>query len=73
MILNLEQIAEELAKRNLTKVHYKLRISRQTLSNIVNGTNQNPSYEIVKSLSDYLTTTDKGDEYKDDKGAANES
>lgn len=62
-ILTLEEIITHLEKRNLTKLSYKTEISRQTLSGIVNGTQTNPSYNVIKKLSDYLTENAVGSEF----------
>jgi transcriptional regulator with XRE-family HTH domain len=61
-LLTIEQIEQHLANRNLTKLSYKTEISRQTLSSIANGTNKNPSYEVLKKLSEYLTNNQVGSE-----------
>lgn len=66
-ILTIDQIAEHLQNRNLTKLSYKTEISRQTLSSIVNGTNKNPSYNVVEKLSDYLINNQVGSELLGDK------
>ena len=61
-LLTIEQIIKEWEKRNLTKLSYKVEITRQTLSSIVNGSNKNPSYDVVKRLSEYLNNNPVGSE-----------
>lgn len=62
-LLSIEEITKELEKRNLTKLSYKTEISRQTLSGIANGTQNNPSYNVLKKLSDYLINNKVGSEF----------
>ena len=53
-MMTIEQVVEKLQDRNLTKVAKSVGITRVYLSAIANGKQLNPSYEIVKKLSDYL-------------------
>jgi transcriptional regulator with XRE-family HTH domain len=53
-MLTIEEIREKLQDRNLTKVAASIGITRVYLSAIANGKQLNPSYDIVKKLSDYL-------------------
>jgi transcriptional regulator with XRE-family HTH domain len=52
-MLTLDQIIEKLNDRNLSKVADAVGVSRATMSNLKNR-KVNPSYELVKKLSDYL-------------------
>lgn len=52
-MLTLDQIIEKLNDRNLSKVADTVGVSRATMSNLKNR-KVNPSYELVKKLSDYL-------------------
>jgi transcriptional regulator with XRE-family HTH domain len=54
-MLNLDQIRDALADRNLEAVSERTGIHRNTLSAIRTGANQNPTYVILKLLSDYLS------------------
>ncbi len=54
-MLTIEKVMELMNDRNITKVALAVGVSRVYLTNLVNGKNNNPSYRIVKSLSDYLT------------------
>ena len=54
-MLTLDQIIEKLNDRNLSKVADAVGVSRATMSNLKNR-KVNPSYELVKKLSDYLAS-----------------
>ena len=53
-MLTLEEIRIKMQDRNVTKVAERIGVTRVHLSTILNNTKSNPSYRIVKSLSDYL-------------------
>ena len=53
-MLNLVGIKKMLEDRNLMAVMRRTGISYGTLHNIAKGKDANPSYEILKRLSDYL-------------------
>lgn len=53
-MLTLEQIKERLSDKNLSEVARRIGVTGAYLSAIVRGSKVNPSYEIVKKLSDYL-------------------
>lgn len=54
-MLDLDQIREKLQDRNLSEVGRRLSITRSYLSYICkDGSKANPSYEMVKRISDYL-------------------
>lgn len=53
-MLTIEEIKEKLKDRNLTEVAKNIGVTGAYLSAIRNGTKLNPSYEVVKKLSDYL-------------------
>lgn len=53
-MLSIDVIEEMLQDRNLEVVAKKTGLSRQTLSAIRNGTAKMPSYQTVKTISDYL-------------------
>jgi transcriptional regulator with XRE-family HTH domain len=54
-MLTLDQLRTALDDRNLEKVSARTGIHRNTLAAIRNGTNANPTYATMKTLSDYLT------------------
>jgi transcriptional regulator with XRE-family HTH domain len=53
-MLTLDQIREKLQDRRLSVVSEACGISHSYLHLIVNGKRVNPTYEVVKKLSDYL-------------------
>jgi transcriptional regulator with XRE-family HTH domain len=54
-MFTLEQIRTLLDDRNVEKVAENTGIHRNTISAIRAGTNTNPTYNTLKSLSDYLS------------------
>ena len=52
-MLTIEQIRESLQDRNLTKVSDATGVSKATIYRICSGA-ENPSYDAVKKLSDYI-------------------
>lgn len=54
-MLTLDQLRTALDDRNLEKVASRTGIHRNTIAAIRNGTNANPTYATMKTLSDYLT------------------
>jgi len=59
-LFTLEQIRTLLDDRNVEKVAERTGIHRNTIGAIRAGTNQNPSYSTLKTLSDYLRGVDHG-------------
>lgn len=53
-MLTLEEIIQRLDDRNLTKVSIGCGLTRSFISAIRSGKVKNPSYETIKTLSDYL-------------------
>jgi transcriptional regulator with XRE-family HTH domain len=53
-MLDINEIIKRLSDRNLKKVADECRISYDTVWRIANGKSKQPSYAIVKKLSDYL-------------------
>jgi len=53
-MLALEEIKEKLQDKNLTKVAADIGVTGAYLSAIRKGVKLNPSYEVIKKLSDYL-------------------
>ena len=53
-MMTLDQIREKLTDKNLSEVARRIGVTGAYLSAIVRGVKVNPSYEIVKKLSDYL-------------------
>lgn len=53
-MLKLEEIIQRLQDRNLSTVARAIGVTPAYLSAIKRGVNTNPSYDVVKSLSDYL-------------------
>jgi transcriptional regulator with XRE-family HTH domain len=53
-MLTLEEIKTALQDRNLRAVSENTGVYYQTLVEIANGKNTNPSYKTLKALSDYL-------------------
>lgn len=53
-MLTLEEIREKLNDRNLAKVSRATGVGYNNLHGIANGTKNNPSYNVIKKLSDYL-------------------
>ena len=54
-MLNLIQVRELLDDRSLSKVAEKTGIHYNTLRGIRDGTNDNPTYQVMIKLSEYLT------------------
>ncbi len=54
-MFTLEQIRSLLDDRNVEKVAERTGIHRNTISAIRAGSNQNPTYATLKTLSDYLS------------------
>ena len=54
-MLTLDQIKTHLADRKLEAVAAATNIHRNTIAAIKNGKNENPSYTVMRRLSDYLT------------------
>jgi transcriptional regulator with XRE-family HTH domain len=54
-MLNLDQIRAALDDRNLEKVSENTGVHRNTLAAIRTGSNSNPTYATLKTLSDYLS------------------
>lgn len=52
--MTLEQIRKALYDRNLSRVADATEYSRAYLSAIRSGRAENPSYQVIKKLSDYL-------------------
>lgn len=53
-MLTIEEIRIKMQDRNVTKVAKSIGVSRVYLSMILNNKKSNPSYKIIKALSDYL-------------------
>jgi transcriptional regulator with XRE-family HTH domain len=53
-MLNLEQIKEKLSDKNLSEVGRRIGVTRAYLSAICRGYASNPSYQMLKKISDYL-------------------
>lgn len=53
-MLTLEEIKHALRDRRLDIVSKQTGIHRATISRIRNGENANPTYTVIKTLSDYL-------------------
>lgn len=53
-MLKLEEIIQRLQDRNLSAVARAIKVTPAYLSAICRGVTTNPSYEMVKRLSDYL-------------------
>ena len=53
----LEQVKEKLQDRNIAEVSRRCNLQYQTVFNIANGVNKNPSYNTVVKLVEYF----KGD------------
>ena len=53
-MLSLEEIREKLKDRNLSEVSRRTGIGYANLAAIANGTRNNPSYQVLKPLCDYL-------------------
>jgi transcriptional regulator with XRE-family HTH domain len=54
-MLTLEEIRKRLQDRRLTSVSEFTGLHYNTVRNIAAGDNTNPTYEVLKALSDYLT------------------
>ncbi len=53
-MLTLDQIRDQLHDRKLDVVSRAVDVHRNTLSAIRDGKNQNPSYTVMRKLSDYF-------------------
>lgn len=53
-MLTIEEIREKLSDRNLSEVGRRLGIKPTWMTDFVRNKRPNPSYEMVKKLSDYL-------------------
>lgn len=53
-MLDLEQLKKRMNGENLAVMARKLNVTRSYLSALKNGTRLNPSYDMVKRLSDYF-------------------
>ena len=53
-MLSIEEIQELLKDRNLSKVAESVGVTSSYLSAIRKGSKINPSYDVIKKLSDYL-------------------
>lgn len=53
-MLTLDQIKKELTDRNLAAVSKKSGVPYHTVIRVMNGETENPKYQTVKALSDYL-------------------
>lgn len=53
-MLNLKQIEKKLFDRNLKEVSRQTGLNYGTIFNVATGKNKNPTYKILKALSDYL-------------------
>lgn len=56
-MMTLEQVKEKLQDRNIAEVSRRCNLQYQTVFNIANGINKNPSYNTVVKLVEYF----KGD------------
>lgn len=54
-MMTLEEITDRLSDMNLTAVSKATGIHYNTIRNIKNGENKNPSYLVVADLSNYFT------------------
>ena len=54
-MMTLEQVREALQDRNLAKVSESTGLHYQTVYRVANGIGSQVSYQVVKSLSDYLS------------------
>jgi len=54
-MLTLEEIKKRLEDRRLNMVAEATGLHYNTVRNIAAGENTNPTYEVIKALSDYLT------------------
>lgn len=54
-MLTLDQIREALRDRRLTKVAEATGLHYNTLREVRDNPNANPTYKVIKALSDYLT------------------
>lgn len=55
MLLTIEEIKERLTDKNIAVVSERTGVHRNTLSAIRCGENTNPTYNVIKILSEYLT------------------
>jgi transcriptional regulator with XRE-family HTH domain len=53
-MLDLDQIAKKLSDRNLNKVARETNLAYDTVWRVAKGRAKQPSYEVVKRLSEYL-------------------
>lgn len=58
--MTIKQIIAALQDRNLKEVSRQTKIGYATLSRLRNGHSQNPSYETITKLSEYLKSTVEG-------------
>lgn len=54
-MLTLEDIKRRLSDRRLSRVAEATGLHYNTVRNIAIGENKNPTYDVLKTLSDYLT------------------
>ena len=54
-MLKLEDIRAALRDRKLTAVASATGLHYNTILSVASGSNNNPSYDVIKRLSDYLT------------------
>jgi transcriptional regulator with XRE-family HTH domain len=54
-MMTLEQIKEQLQDRRLEAVSKATEVHRNTLAAIRDGKNENPTYTVLRKLSDYFT------------------
>lgn len=53
-MMTIEEVAEKLAEKNRSEVARAVGATRSYINAIANGIRVNPSYEMIKKLSDYL-------------------
>ena len=53
-MLDLDEIIEKLADRNISEICRRLNLSKGGMSDIINRKKTNPTYKTLKKLSDYL-------------------
>lgn len=61
-MLTIDKIKERLGDRNLTEVARRAGLTYWQVYNMANGKTLQPSYEVVKALSDYLDDEHKKEE-----------
>lgn len=57
-MLSLEQIRDRLDDKNLAEIGRKIGVTRAYLAALRGGLRVNPSYTLIKQLSDYLEAQD---------------